>query len=122
MKAKNNYFCVICEEKRADLIELHHIEPEKKAFNIYSGILNGIRLSVIKKEIQKTAPLCKNHHRALHKDLLYEAEKILYDFFVFVKYEQNSFEDIENLAFLLSGLSEDQIKFVNEFYGQNFPT
>ena len=117
---KNKCFCIICKECRSDLIELHHIEPQKKAFNIYSGILNGIKLSAIKKELQKTAPLCKNHHRAYHQDILYESEKILYDFYVWIKHENRDWEEVDNLSFLLSGLSNEQVKFVNKFYGTEF--
>lgn len=119
-KAKSHYFCIICNESRSDLLELHHIDPLEKSFNVYSAILNGVRLSAIKKEIQKTAPLCKNHHRGYHKDILYESEKVLYDLFVFIKYEHNDWEDIDNLDYLLSCLDDKQIEFVNYFYEKQF--
>jgi hypothetical protein len=99
---------------------MHHIDPSEKSFNLYSAILNGAKLSAVKRELQKTCPLCKNHHRAYHQDALYESEKILYDFYVWIKYEHKTFEEIENLSFLLSGLSNEQVKFVNEFYGTKF--
>jgi len=99
---------------------MHHIDPSEKSFNLYSAILNGAKLSAVKRELQKTCPLCKNHHRAYHKNILYESEKTLYDFYVFIKYNHNEWEDLENLTFLLSGLSNEQIKFVNDFYGTKF--
>jgi hypothetical protein len=112
--------CIICQENRPEVLEYHHIDPFFKSFSIYSAILDGAKLSAVKKEIQKCAILCSVHHKLFHKDALYESEKILYDFYVWIKYEHKTFDEIDNLSFLLSGLSNDQIKFVNEFYGTKF--
>lgn len=114
--------CIICNESRSDVLEYHHIDPSIKTFSIYSAILEGKKLSVIKKEISKCVFLCSVHHRLYHKKELYIDEKILYDFHIFIKYEHHEWDDIDNLNYLLNFLSPDQIKFVNEIYDQNFYT
>ena len=119
---KDKCVCWVCFEDRSELIELHHIEPEKKLFNIHNAIREGIRLSVLKKEIKKCVTLCKNHHKAYHVDALYTDELILYNLYVFIKYEGHSFEEIENLQHILDSLSPDQIEYINKFYGQKFET
>ena len=119
---KKYCFCCVCGEDRVEVLEYNHIIPALKSFSIYSAILGGAKLSAVKKEIAKCNVLCNLHHKLHHKEALYESEKILYDFSVWVNYEHKLLNEIENLDFLLSRLNSDQIKFINELYGQNFPT
>jgi hypothetical protein len=122
LSQKDKCFCWICFEDRSELTEMHHIEPELKSFNIHNAIREGIRLSALKKEIKKCVTLCKNHHKAYHVDALYTDELILYNLYVFIKYEGHRFEEIDNLQYILDSLSPDQIEYVNKFYGQKFET
>ena len=100
---------------------MHHVVPEEKCFNIHNAIVReGIKLSVLKRELLKTIPLCSNHHRLFHNDELSIDEQIMYDISVFIKFDNNSFDDIDNLEFILGNLTPDQQILLEQLYKVKF--
>lgn len=63
---KKTLSCQCCGESEDVCIDLHHLDPVKKDFNIGDvGQRSGLR-SVLK-EIDKCAVVCSNCHRKIHK-------------------------------------------------------
>jgi hypothetical protein len=56
--------CVVCPERRLACIDLHHLDPELKAFSVAKVTEHG--LEEVRAEIAKCVPLCANCHRLFH--------------------------------------------------------
>lgn len=63
---KNTLKCMCCDEKETCCLDFHHLDPNKKDFNIGSKSVTGITLETLKKEINKCVVLCSNCHRKVH--------------------------------------------------------
>jgi len=61
---KDNCSCNKCGESRNWLLDFHHINPNKKSFQISQGETKGWKK--VKKEIEKCVVLCSNCHRDFH--------------------------------------------------------
>jgi len=61
---KDPLSCLKCGESRNHLLDFHHIDPQKKKFQISQGERYG--WEKIKKEIEKCVVLCSNCHRDFH--------------------------------------------------------
>lgn len=61
---KNSLSCLKCNESRNWLLDFHHIDPNKKDFQISQGERYG--WEKIKKELEKCIVLCSNCHRDFH--------------------------------------------------------
>lgn len=63
---KKGLVCAKCGESRTYVLDFHHNNPKKKIASISDMRDNQVSIEVIKKEIEKTTPLCANCHRELH--------------------------------------------------------
>lgn len=62
--------CVICGyNKCRDALDLHHINPEEKEFNIGDLRKKSLKWAKIEAELRKCTVLCSNCHRELHSGL-----------------------------------------------------
>lgn len=61
---KDLLFCLKCNESRNWLLDFHHIDPNKKDFQISQG--EGYGWKKVQKELKKCIPLCSNCHRDFH--------------------------------------------------------
>ena len=61
---KQIYGCVKCGEKKSYMLDLHHIDPTIKSFDMSEGGFRGF--DVLKDEMRKCVILCKNHHYEFH--------------------------------------------------------
>jgi hypothetical protein len=48
-----------------ELIDLHHLDPKEKEYNISAG-QNSKSLKTLKKEMEKCVPVCRPCHRSIH--------------------------------------------------------
>jgi len=58
--------CTKCNEDRFWVIDLHHLDPNEKEYNVSSMIWENHSLKKIQGEIDKCIPLCANCHRDYH--------------------------------------------------------
>lgn len=56
--------CQKCGEKRYWIIDYHHLDPNEKEFHV--TYYKTSKLSVLKEEIKKCVPLCRNCHMDFH--------------------------------------------------------
>ena len=56
--------CSKCGEKKHYMLDLHHIDPTIKSFDMGAGRSRGYE--VLKNEMRKCVVLCKNHHYEFH--------------------------------------------------------
>lgn len=62
--------CTICGyNKCEEALELHHLDPSEKEFNISDRNLRYSDWPMIKKEIEKGVLVCSNCHREIHTGL-----------------------------------------------------
>ena len=66
---KSGLACVRCKENAPCCLVFHHIDPDKKNFNIAGAACMGISKPRILAEIDKCLVLCANCHRKLHAGL-----------------------------------------------------
>lgn len=55
--------CIKCGDKRQYVLDFHHLDPNKKDFNVSSGRYGYEK---IKEEIEKCIILCRNCHSEFH--------------------------------------------------------
>ncbi len=57
--------CIVCGYNNClDVLDIHHIDPEKKEFTLSQNLLKS--WEIIKKELKKCVLMCANHHREYH--------------------------------------------------------
>jgi hypothetical protein len=66
---KSKLKCVNCGEDHPACLEFHHIDPNKKDFNISINIRSTYSVNKILREIEKCDILCANCHRKLHYEM-----------------------------------------------------
>lgn len=71
-----SYFCVKCGYgglKYVEVLEMHHVDPSKKLFNVNQ---DGMRSAweKVKKELLKCIPMCPRCHREYHVGILTQQE------------------------------------------------
>ena len=59
--------CLSCGNSNPDVIEWHHIDPETKDRNLFTG---NISENTFWEEAMKCVPLCSNCHTLIHKNKL----------------------------------------------------
>ena len=57
--------CVKCGEREEACLDAHHIEPDRKDFNIGDAI-RDVGMKKLKAELEKCVCLCANCHRKVH--------------------------------------------------------
>lgn len=57
--------CVWCGEKRMPCMDLHHLNPHEKEYNI-AALVNSGTMEMVQAELKKCVPLCTNCHRVVH--------------------------------------------------------
>lgn len=65
-KVKENSKCIVCGESHPAIIEFHHKDASTKKHSISRMVYNGMDICDIMDEMDKTIPLCKNHHAMIH--------------------------------------------------------
>jgi hypothetical protein len=55
--------CSHCSERRPSTLDYHHVEPDKKEFEISNLMRRGLSFKKMKAEIAKCILLCANCHR-----------------------------------------------------------
>lgn len=63
---RQSLVCECCSETDSVCIDLHHLDPTKKDFNIANACGNKTMQAVLK-EVEKCAVVCSNCHRKIHK-------------------------------------------------------
>ena len=58
---KKKHPCEVCGETDVEMLEFDHIHSKK--FDISNGVLKGVSMNLLKKELAKCVVLCSNHHR-----------------------------------------------------------
>jgi 5-methylcytosine-specific restriction endonuclease McrA len=59
--------CQICGyDKHYSALDLHHLEPDKKEFNLSKVLVRPMAAKKIVDELEKCVLLCSNCHRELH--------------------------------------------------------
>lgn len=64
LEFKKDKCCSKCGEKRWYVLDLHHLDPKEKDFNI--GEATKYSIKKIKSELEKCVFLCSNCHREFH--------------------------------------------------------
>lgn len=67
---KSRLSCKVCGESTTVCLDFHHLDREKKEFNIGFAKNWGWGIERIKREIEKCIILCANCHRKVHAGLL----------------------------------------------------
>jgi transcription elongation factor Elf1 len=67
---KKKYKCIICGESESCCIDFHHLDPDKKDFDISDGFRRSSSIKRIQEEIDKCISVCKNCHAKIHNDIL----------------------------------------------------
>ena len=62
---KSTLSCTLCGEAETCCLDFHHLESDKKDFNV-SSRSRYVSLTKLKKEIEKCVVLCSNCHRKVH--------------------------------------------------------
>ena len=62
--------CYYCHLNEIICIDLHHIDPTTKLFQINSSAVQTHTEEEIRKELKKCIPVCKNCHSKYHAGLL----------------------------------------------------
>jgi len=65
---KSGKGCSKCGENDSVCLDLHHLDPEIKEYNIGDMIRRGFSYKGIMKEVEKCIVICSNCHRKLHRD------------------------------------------------------
>lgn len=60
---KEKVGCLHCKIKDPTLLDFHHLEPEKKLYNISEMVKRGMAIDLILDEMAKCIVLCSNCHR-----------------------------------------------------------
>ena len=60
--------CELCDEKEVVCLDLHHRDPTQKDFQLSNS--RNMSEDRIRRELEKCAVLCANHHRKLHAGLV----------------------------------------------------
>lgn len=76
--------CYVCGYFRSkNALELHHLIPSEKEFNISESLKIPKKWEIIENEIKKCVLLCVNCHREVHDNILtfkIENEKIIFKY------------------------------------------
>lgn len=75
-KWREGLICSICNETDWHCIELHHIDPTLKEFDIGGSTGHSINSPKFKKELSKCIIVCANCHKKIHA---YGLDKVKYD-------------------------------------------
>jgi hypothetical protein len=76
---KENLECTQCGESHPATLQFHHLDPQKKDFNLSESIRQGYSAERIKREIAKCTVLCANCHAKLHYEWAKEEKQPLQD-------------------------------------------
>ena len=57
-------YCSKCNESKYYIIDFHHVDPNRKEFNISNNV--GSSRKRLEKEIKKCVSLCRNCHGEFH--------------------------------------------------------
>jgi len=71
---KEYHGCSECDEGRAVCLDLHHVDPSTKLFNLSDAEKRSIK--AIADEMKKCIVLCANCHRVLHANIEFERKVI----------------------------------------------
>lgn len=63
--------CILCPEKTHACLIAHHLDPEKKDFNVGDMRRRKLKLETLKKELAKCVCLCMNCHAKVHAELVF---------------------------------------------------
>ncbi|GCE27522.1 hypothetical protein KDA_30060 [Dictyobacter alpinus] len=66
---KEQISCNQCGENHPATLQFHHLEPQKKDFNLSNAVRQGYSIETIKNEIAKCVVLCANCHAKEHYKL-----------------------------------------------------
>jgi hypothetical protein len=67
--------CAQCGENHPATLQFHHLDPQKKDFNLSEAVRQGYGFERIKREIAKCAVLCANCHAKLHYEWARKSKK-----------------------------------------------
>jgi hypothetical protein len=59
-------FCCICDEKRIECLDFHHLDPSKKEYGISKITQAWINFTKLFNELDKCICVCANCHRSIH--------------------------------------------------------
>ncbi len=76
---KENLECTQCGESHPATLQFHHLDPQKKDFNLSESISQGYSAERIKREIAKCIVLCANCHAKVHYEWSKEEKLPLQD-------------------------------------------
>jgi len=62
--------CRLCPEKEPCILTAHHLDPEKKDFNVADAIRRRYHVERVKRELAKCVCLCMNCHGKLHAGVI----------------------------------------------------
>ncbi len=74
---KIKYGCKTCKETEVCCLDFHHLDNNKKKFNISDIYGNSFSIEKIIIEINKCVVLCSNCHRKVHANLIKVNESML---------------------------------------------
>ncbi|OHD23713.1 MAG: hypothetical protein A2Y38_24710 [Spirochaetes bacterium GWB1_59_5] len=60
------YGCALCPEKEPCCLSAHHVDPNKKEFNVTLAYTWCINVERLRGELKKCVCLCENCHRKVH--------------------------------------------------------
>lgn len=66
-RMKGDAGCKICDENDPCCLDLHHLDPDEKEFNVSEAVRTGASWIRIKEEFEKCIVVCANCHRKIHK-------------------------------------------------------
>jgi len=61
-----NSVCLFCGNNDYRCIDFHHVNKKEKTATFHELVTNRVSVKVMKKEMDKCVPLCRNCHSILH--------------------------------------------------------
>lgn len=73
---KSKLFCTCCGESYRRCIEFHHLDSDKKEYDI-SGMMSRYPLASILQEVSKCIVVCANCHRKIHGGIIHITDELM---------------------------------------------